>query len=97
MPFGLKGAPQTFQHLMDRVLIRLQGVELFVYLDDIVVYALSYDEHNKKANRLFNRLSEAGLKLQPEKCAFPSTQVTYLPSSCCHPLVMYLILNQIQN
>ena len=78
MPFGLKGAPATFQRLMDRVLIGLQGVELFVYLDDIVIYASSYDEHDKKANRLFNRLSEAGLKLQPEKCAFLSTQVAYL-------------------
>ena len=39
MPMGLKGAPATFQRLMDRVLLGLQGTELFFDLDDIIVYA----------------------------------------------------------
>ena len=78
MPFGLKGAPATFQRLMDRVLIGLQGVELFVYIDDIVVYASSLDEHDAKIDRLFTRLSNAGLRLEPEKCTFLSTEVAYL-------------------
>ena len=78
MPFGLKGAPASFQRLMDRVLIGLQGVELFVYIDDIVVYASTLDEHDEKIFRLFKRLKDAGLRLQPEKCSFLSTEVTYL-------------------
>ena len=78
MPFGLKGAPATFQRLMDRVLVGLQGVELFVYIDDIVVYASTLDEHDQQIFRLFKRLSEAGLRLQPEKCSFLSTEVAYL-------------------
>ena len=41
MPFGLKTAPSTFQRLMDQVLSGLQGLELFVYMDDIVVYSSS--------------------------------------------------------
>lgn len=45
MPFGLKNAPATFQRLMDEVLRGLQGNILFVYLDDIVIYANSLDEH----------------------------------------------------
>jgi len=52
MPFGLKDAPATFQRLMDRVLSGFQGIELFVYLDDIVIYASSLTEHNKKFHKL---------------------------------------------
>jgi len=52
MPFGLKNAPATFQRLMDRVLSGLQGIELFVYLDDIVICASSLAEHNRKFHKL---------------------------------------------
>jgi len=38
MPFGLKNAPTTFQRLMDKTLTGMQGTELFIYLDDIVLY-----------------------------------------------------------
>ena len=62
MPFGLKNAPATFQRLMDLVLTGLQGTELFVYLDDIVLYANSLEEHGEKFNKLIKRLSAANLK-----------------------------------
>jgi len=78
MPFGLKNAPATFQRLMDRVLSGLQGIELFVYLDDIVIYASSLTEHNKKFNKLAERLRSANLRLQPDKCEFLRKEVTYL-------------------
>ncbi|XP_011871373.1 PREDICTED: uncharacterized protein LOC105563955, partial [Vollenhovia emeryi] len=78
MPFGLKNAPATFQRLMDLVLSGLQGKELFVYMDDIVIYASSLEEHERKYNLLIDRLREANLKLQPDKCEFLSTKVTYL-------------------
>ena len=44
MPFGLKNAPATFQRVMDLILTGLQGIELFVYMDDIVIYADSLEE-----------------------------------------------------
>ena len=56
MPFGLKNAPATFQRLMDIVLTGLQGTELFVYLDDIVLYADTLEEHETKFDELMNRL-----------------------------------------
>lgn len=78
MPFGLKNAPATFQRLMDKLFIGLQGIILFVYLDDIVVYANSIEEHDKKIKILFSRLREAGLKLQIDKCLFLKRKVNYL-------------------
>lgn len=78
MPFGLKNAPTTFPRLMDRVLNGLQGNELLVYLDDIVIYAKTLEEHNIKFKRLMSRFEDANLKLQPEKCEFLRTEVVYL-------------------
>lgn len=78
MPFGLKNAPATFQRLMDQVLTGLQGTELFVYLDDIVIYASSLKEHESKFNKLANRLRQANLRLQPDKCEFLRKEVSYL-------------------
>jgi len=78
MPFGLKNAPATFQRLMDNVLMGLQGNELFVYMDDIVIYARSLQEHAIKFERLMQRLRNANLKLQPDKCEFLRKEVAYL-------------------
>jgi len=78
MPFGLKNAPATFQRLMDNVLSDLQGNELFVYMNDIIIYARSLKEHEIKFNRLMARLKDANLKLQPDKCEFLRKEVAYL-------------------
>ena len=78
MPFGLKNAPATFQRLMDIVLLGMQGAELFVYLDDIVLYASSLREHEIKFLKLMQRLRKANLKLQPDKCQFLRKEVGYL-------------------
>ena len=58
MPFGLKNALATFQRLMDIVLTGLQGTELFVNLDDIVLYADTLEEHEAKFYELMNRLKK---------------------------------------
>lgn len=78
MPFGLRNAPTTFQRLMDAVLAGLEGHELFVYLDDIVIYARSLSEHRDKFNKLAKRLRDANLKLEPSKCGFLHREVAYL-------------------
>ena len=52
MPFGLKNAPATFQRLMNNILSGLQGNELFVYMDDIVIYVNSLVEHEQKLKKL---------------------------------------------
>lgn len=63
---------------MDNKLRGLQGKSLFVYLDDIVVYANSIEEHDRKIKELFDRLRKAKLKLQPDKCGFLKRRVSYL-------------------
>ncbi|KMQ89530.1 enzymatic polyprotein endonuclease reverse [Lasius niger] len=78
MPFGLKNAPATFQRLMDNVLTGLQGNVCFVYLDDIVIYAQTLEEHKQKLSQIFDRIKEAGLSLQPEKCQFFKRELMYL-------------------
>jgi len=62
---------------MDLVLSRLQSIELFVYLDDIVLYASSR-EHEIKFNKLAGGLRNANLKLQPDKYEFLHREVVYL-------------------
>lgn len=78
MPMGLKGAPATFQRLMNNVLVGLQGLKCFVYLDDIIIYGNSLQDHNSKLIDIFSRLRQSGLKLQPQKCEFLRKEITYL-------------------
>lgn len=89
MPFGLKGAPATFQRLMDQTLSGLLGTDCFVYLDDIVIYSNTIENHLIKLQTIFQRLSLAKLKLQPQKCHFLKTEIVYLGHKCsasgCEP------------
>ena len=59
MPFGLQGAPATFQHLMDRV---LHGVGDFVaaYLDDIVIFSETWEDHLTHVRSVLSRLQKSG-------------------------------------
>lgn len=61
MPFGLKNA--TFQWLIDQILSGLQGIKLFMYLDDIVLYASFLCEHELKFNKLAEKLRKTNLRL----------------------------------
>ena len=78
LPFGLKTAPATFQRMMNNVLSGLTGTRCFAFLDDIVIYANSLAEHDKKLREIFGRLRKYNLKLQPDKCEFLRTEVTFL-------------------
>ncbi|CAD6241240.1 GSCOCG00012617001-RA-CDS, partial [Cotesia congregata] len=78
MPFGLKNAPPTFQRLMNKVLMGMMGRGVFVYMDDIIVYSVTFDEHIAKIEELFDRLRQAGLQLQPDKCHLFRKEINYL-------------------
>ena len=77
MPFGLQGAPATFQRMMDRL---IQGMGTFsaAYLDDLVVYSGSWEEHLQHLHQVLSRLREAGLTAKPSKCQLAMDQCVYL-------------------
>ena len=68
MPFGVANGPAVFQRTMDRVLSGLLGVCVFVYLDDIVGYSSSHEQHMQHLKLIFDKLAKAGLRLKPTKC-----------------------------
>lgn len=78
MPFGLKNALATFQRLMNNILTGLQGIKCFVYLDDIVIFANSLQDHPCKLIDIFKRLEKHNLKLQQDKCEFMRHETSYL-------------------
>ena len=67
MPFGLKNAPATFQRLMDTVLSGLKWKGLLVYMDDIIIYSATPQEHLITLADTLERLGNAGLKINPAK------------------------------
>ena len=78
VPFGLCNAPATFSRLMDRVLAGLHWETCLFYLDDIIVFSSTWEEHLARLREVFERLRPAKLKLGPTKCTFAAKEVSYL-------------------
>jgi len=82
MPFGLTNAPAVFQRLMEQVLMGLNPEEgpdfVSVYIDDILIYSETLEDHLQHLERVIERLEVAGLKLKPCKCHFMKQEVEYL-------------------
>ena len=79
MFFGLTNSPATFQTMMDGIFEDLisEGV-VVVYLDDILIFTKTLDEHRKVIRRVMELLQQHGLSLKLEKCEFEETSVEYL-------------------
>ena len=78
MPFGLRNALDTFQHMMKRVLAGLHWSTCLVYIDDIILFSSTVQEHFQNLMEVFQRLKQAGLKLKPRKCHLFRNKVKYL-------------------
>ena len=78
MPFGLCNAPTTFQRLMERAMGELNLKDCLIYLDDIIIFLESFDQHHERLEAVFKRLHEHNLKLKASKCEFFMSEVTYL-------------------
>ena len=78
MPQGLKSAPATFQRLMQVTLDEVIFKSVLVYLDDIMIYSKTFEEHLEQVDRVLELIIEAGLKLKPSKCTFLKDEIKYL-------------------
>lgn len=78
MPFGLCNAPATFQSRINEVLHPYLDVFCTAYIDDVLVYSDSLEEHRSHVHKVLDALEAAGLQLDIKKCAFEVTEVTYL-------------------
>ena len=76
MPYGLCNTPATFQRLMQNCLGELNLTYALIYLDDVIVYSKTEDEHLVRLLAVLERFMENGLKLKPSKCNFEGV---YLP------------------
>ncbi|KAG0820701.1 hypothetical protein G6F19_012320 [Rhizopus arrhizus] len=78
MPFGLSSAPATMQRLMDSVLAGLKWQTALVYLDDIICFSSSFEQHILDLREILLRLREASLKIKLSKCCFASNRISFL-------------------
>lgn len=77
MPFGLQGAPATFQRLMNHVLRDLSEFSA-AYLDDVVIFSQSSGEHMSQLQQVLQCIRVAGLTINLRKCAVAQKEVEYL-------------------
>ena len=77
MPFGLTNAPATFQWLMQSCLGNLHLQYCIIYLDDILVFSKTPEEHLTRLQAVFEKIRKAELKLKPSKCNLFKQELTY--------------------
>ena len=78
MPFGLCNAPGTFERLMEVAMRGLQWSSCLVYLDDIVVFSRTFEDHLQRLGEVLGHLEAAGLKVKPSKCHLGRRKVAFL-------------------
>ena len=78
MPFGLCNAPATFQRLTERCMGDLNLRDCLIYLDDVIIFSSTFEEHLDHMEAIFSRLRQHNLKLKASKCKFLRSEVTYL-------------------
>ena len=78
LPFGLCNSPATFQRTMTHILRGLEWDICLVYIDDLIIFSRTFDEHLLHLEQVFKRLREANVRLKPSKCHFVQPEVEYL-------------------
>lgn len=78
MPFGLTNAPATFQRMINHVLRTYIDDFVIVYLDDILIFSKTFEEHEKHVHQVLQTLQDANLLVELEKCSFHVQEVKFL-------------------
>lgn len=78
LPMGMKNAPATFQRLMNDALKDYIGRICFCYMDDIIIFSSSLEEHIISLKKIFRRFKELNLMIQLDKCEFLKRETKFL-------------------
>ena len=78
MPFGLTNAPATFQAIMNTIFSPLLRKCVLVFVDDILIYSKSLEEHKQHLSAVLDILRDNKLLIKPSKCSFGRQQLEYL-------------------
>ena len=78
MPFGLTNAPPTFQRNMNDIFKEDLYQNVLIFLDDVLTFGKTPEEHLEHLEKVFKALHKAGLRPKPKKCNFFRTEVPYL-------------------
>ena len=78
MPQGITNAPATFQRLMEKCMGEMNLRHVLAFLDDMIVFSSTLEEHEERLGQVLDRLRTFGLKLNPKKCSFFCRSVSYL-------------------
>lgn len=78
LPFGCTNSPASFQRIVEEILRDYNMNICIIYLDDLIIYSSTFQEHIERLNLLLARLAQAGIKLSPEKCFFLQIKTKFL-------------------
>ena len=78
MPFGLSNSPATYQRLMEECLGPYNMKICVIYLDDLIIFSNSFEQHLERLDMVLTRLKQCNLKLSAEKCFFFQERVKFL-------------------
>ncbi|GFR75476.1 retrovirus-related Pol polyprotein from transposon 297 [Elysia marginata] len=74
--FGINAAPELFQHHLNQILHDIQGATN--YIDDVIIFGKTREEHDRNLQATLDRLQEQGVKLNKDKCLFGARKLTFL-------------------
>ena len=78
LPFGCSNSPATFERIVEEILCEYNMTICIIYLDDLIIFSSTFEEHLERLNLVMSRLHQAGIKLSPEKCQFLQKKVRFL-------------------
>lgn len=78
LPFGLTTAPAVFERLIEKVVGKLIGTEVAVYIDDVLIATDTEDRHYEALAQVLESFRKASLRLKPQKCRIVESSIDFL-------------------